>query len=457
MSDIIKYIKPRSFSFGVADGFAYLSNKRLQKTNLVLLKADLLEVNTMLVCKEIKNNKYYIEDTLDNTIKEVDYKTMQKYNRVLDISNLPVNTYYVGYKFRLYPTKEQEVLLNKTFGCVRKLWNLMLNDRIEYYETYGEKLDNQPADYKNDYPYLKEVDSRALSAVWRNLNTAYKNFFQRKEVGFPKFKSKKHKQSYTTYNCNNSIRIEGNKIKLPKVGLVKLKITRDFDSSKIKGVTVSKTPTGKYYVSMNVETEVLGMPSNINSLGLDLGIKTFLTTSDGDKFSNNKYYDKYIRKLRKEQRKLSRKKRGSNNYNKQRLKVAKIHEKIANSRSDYLHKISTKLIKDNQFIASENLSVKNMLGNHRLAKSIQDVSWYEFTRQLEYKAKYYNRTYQQVDRFYPSSQICSNCRSKHPKIKDLSIREWTCPICNKHHDRDTNAAKNILGEGIRLHRLAVAV
>ena len=409
----------------------------------------------MLECIETKDNKYYIKDTLDNIIETLDYKSMSKYSKILNINNLNYNTFYMGYKFRLYPNREQEILLNKTFGCVRKLWNLMLGDRIDYYKTYGESLDNQPADYKKDYPYLSEVDSLALASTWKDLGIAYKNFFQRKEVGFPKFKKKHSKQSYRTYNQRGSIRLEGNKIKLPKIGFIKLKITRSIDSNKIKGVTISKTPTGKYYVSMNIETSILAMPSTNNSLGIDLGIKNLIVTSNEEKYPNYKYYNKYLRKLRIAQRALSKKQKGSNNYNKQKLKIAKIHEKIANCRKDNINKITTQIIKDNQLIVSEDLGIKNMLSNHKLAKSIADSSWYEITRQLEYKSKYYNRTYQQVDRFYPSSQICSNCHSKFPKIKDLSIRYWICPNCNQEHDRDINAAKNILYEGIRLQNLAV--
>lgn len=363
---------------------------------------------------------------------------------------------FKGYKYRLYPNKEQEEYFAKCFGCVRFIYNRMLSDKIEYYNKTKQRLNTLPAQYKKEFPWLKEVDSLALANAQMNLQKAYDNFFNRPEVGFPKFKSKKNnKKSYTTNfistSAGGNIRIDfdNNLILLPKLKWVKAKIHRKFNG-KIKSATISQISSGKYYVSVLVETEHIPIQSTGCVVGIDLGIKDLLITSDGEKFDNIRTTKKYEEKLAKEQRRLANKQKGSKNYEKQRIKVARIYEKIHNTRTDYLHKISHKLISENQVIVSEDLAVNNMVKNHNLAKAIQDCSWYELTRQLRYKSDWNNRQYIKIGRFTKSSQPCSVCGYINTETKNLAVREWLCPNCGTAHDRDINAAINILNEGLRL-------
>ena len=362
-----------------------------------------------------------------------------------------------SYKFRLYPSPEQMILFEKTFGCSRFIWNQMLVDKIAYYKETGKILNNTPAQYKDEFSWLKEVDSLALANVQLNLNKAYKFFFQSK-FGFPKFKSKKGTQSYKTNNQKGLIAISDGKVKLPKVGWVKVKAHRKVKGL-IKSATISKTATGKYFISILCEEEIVPLPKMDSALGIDLGLENFAILSTGEKIGNPKFLVSLSKKLAKEQKVLSRrgllaKKKGaklseSSNYQKQKLKVARLHEKISNQRKDFLHKLSANLIKNHDVICMEDLVSRNLMKNHHLARAIGDASWTEFVRQLHYKADWYGKKIVTISRWFPSSQLCSTCGESSGK-KPLSVREWTCESCGVHHDRDINASLNILKEGLSL-------
>ncbi|MGX7063710.1 IS200/IS605 family element RNA-guided endonuclease TnpB [Enterococcus cecorum] len=375
-----------------------------------------------------------------------------------------------AYKFRIYPTEEQEIFFAKTFGCVRKVYNLMLNDRKKAYEEVKNDPSKKmtfptPAKYKKEFPFLKEVDSLALANAQLHLDKAYKNFFRNKSVGFPRFKSKKNPvQSYTTNNQNGTVALIDNKfIKVPKLkSLIRIKLHRQ-PKGMIKSATISRRASGKYYISLLCKEEINELPKTNSAIGIDLGITNFAILSDGQKIDNNRFTSKMEKKLKREQRKLSKrallaKNKGiplseAKNYQKQKRKVARLHEKVMNQRTDFLNKLSTEIIKNHDIICIEDLNVKGMLRNHKLARSISDVSWSSFVAKLQYKADWYGRKIIKVDQWFPSSQICSECGHKDGK-KPLDIREWTCPICYTHHDRDINASINILTEGLRIQTLA---
>lgn len=374
---------------------------------------------------------------------------------------------YKGIRVRLYPTEEQEVLINKTVGCCRFVYNTILEncnqsyEQTQHFPSKNERITNL-IPLKEENEFLKEVDSRALQQSVRDLNSALDNFFKnRTNFGFPKFKSKhSQKQSYrTTCDSGRAGVLDNKHIKLPKLGKVKTKRFNMPEVYKIFNITVEKTSTGKYYASICVETEIQPLPKTGKQVGLDLGLLDLLIGSDGTRYERPKFTYAFKDKFAKEQRKLSKmrtklKRANLNldeckNYQKQKHKVAKLHEHVANCAKDFNHKLSIELVRNYDFIAMEDLNVSGMLKNHYMAYSIADVRWGQLVDFIKYKCQWYDKKFAQVDQFYASSKICSCCGTVQKDIvNSLSVREWICPDCGTHHDRDVNAAKNILNQAL---------
>lgn len=370
-----------------------------------------------------------------------------------------------SYKFRLYPNEKQKILINKTIGSSRFVFNYFLNLWNDEYKKTGKGLTYNkcavmiPTLKKSDeYSWLKEIDSMALQSSIKNLEDSFNRFFKKQNKA-PKFKSKKNlTQSYITKNGNNdtSIQIQGNRIKLPKIKMIKFSNSREING-RILRATISRKASGKYFISLLVEENIQELEKTNSSVGIDLGIKDFAILDDGTIYNNNRYTTKMAKQLAREQRKLSKryeqakkedkKLKDAKNYQKQKIKVARLHEKVANQREDFLNKVSTIIIKNHDVICIEDLNTKGMLKNHKLAKSISDVSWSMFVTKLQYKVDWYGKKVVKIDRWYPSSQICSDCGVNSGK-KTLDVRYWECE-CGAKHDRDVNASINIKKEGLR--------
>lgn len=364
------------------------------------------------------------------------------------------------YKFRIYPDAAQETLIQRFFGCCRFVFNRYLAMRIEAYKTDKSNVNYNACSadmtvLKKELIWLQEVDATALQSSLRDLDFAYQNFFRRVKQGgapgFPRFKSKhSHHKSYKSKRVGNNIAVLEKHVKLPKLGIVRCAVSKQIEG-RILSATVSQNPSGKYFVAICcTEGDIPQYESTGAVVGLDMGLKDFAITSNGEAFENHRHLKKSEKKLARLQRQLSRKSKGSNNRNKARIKVARQHERIANQRNDTLHKLSTQLVKDYDVICIETLRPKNMVKNHKLARSISDASWGEFVRQLEYKCGWQHKALVKIGAFFPSSQTCSACGTVNPITKNLAVRSWTCAECGMAHDRDINAAKNILNEGLRL-------
>ena len=359
-----------------------------------------------------------------------------------------------SFKVRIYPNQEQIQIIDKTFGCVRYVYNYMLDLKQKVYNIFELKLNYVKTSsiltkLKQRKLWLCEVDAVALQQCLRDLDVAYQRFFNGN--GYPNFKSKRGKNSYRTNGRNIHLDQDSKMIKIPKVGWIKFRDKSNFSGlTKINNITISKISSGKYFASISAEVDITALAKTKKSCGIDLGLKYFCILNDGTKFENPKFLVRSEKRLRLLQKSLNRKVYDSKNYEKARIKLAKFYEHIVNCRKDYLHKISIFLVKNYDIVCAETLRVKNMIKNHKLAKAISDVSWYEFYRQLEYKCSWHDKKIIKIDAYFASSQTCSNCGYKNSDVKNLDVREWTCPECSKHHDRDINAATNILNKGLYL-------
>ncbi len=356
-----------------------------------------------------------------------------------------------AFKYRIYPTSEQSVLLAKSFGCTRWFYNYALNLTSETYKQTGKGLSRNEMvkllpSLKKEYEWLTEAPSQVLQQAALNLSSAFLNFFEGR-AKYPNFKKKQNRQSI---RFPQGCKLKDDTLKLPKIGDIHCQVSRQPEGT-LKSVTVSVNPSGEYLAACLYDNgkDLPEKSTEGKAIGIDVGLTHYAVTSDGTKHGNPKYYRKYEKKLAKRQKQLSHKLKGSRNRNKARVKVAKVHAKIVRCREDFLHKLSRKLVDENQVIVVENLAVRNMVKNHKLAKSISDAGWGQFCTMLKYKSEWAGKTYIEVDRFYPSSKTCNNCSNRVDSLS-LDIRSWQCPKCGENHDRDINAAQNIRDEGLRI-------